>query len=514
MARPSCRMAPTAPLKAHPLVPGSRTAVKRAAANGPCAILLRPALSRRRMSVSRFRRCAIGLVLMAGSGSLPLAGQTITGPAGIITAPPSPLERRFTPPSLAPGEIMIDDMIFEAARLERRPGAAGPFGSSYESFNARPWEFGYVPIAFANDTTDTDRVRFFSACDMWKASGVVCMPRTDEPVWVVVQRSGDGCFAKVGMGVAGPQVINLSTGCWVPGIIAHEIGHALGLVHEHQRPDRDTYVTINYDNIEDDAEDNFVRIVTARMWGPYDFGSLMHYSKTAFAKAGGLETITPKPEYAQQAANLGQRTRVSDADATAVAGVYNLPPHIFRAYPLNPRVFTIGRTEALAAMAAINAYYAAPRGLNRTNGLSLNGRPDFLGLAAWFFDTYVNARYAGYAELEARYHVMAHITQSEEWRTMNPGRAPAAPLPVGNTLPFDRGELLAVMERLDRFYSAPEGLQRPNGLSLNGQPDFLGIAAWVVDVYLGARLGGLTPDAAWQRVVSQIQTTEEWRSKH
>lgn len=442
----------------------------------------------------------------------PLAAQTITGPAGAITEPASPFERVFARPRLGPGEIMIDDMIFDADRFERQPGVSGPLGSSVEAFSARPWEFGIVPITFTADISDTDRVRFFSACEMWRATGIECVDRTNEPVWVQVQRLEDGCYAKVGMGSAGPQAINLATGCWVPGIIAHEIGHAIGLIHEHQRPDRDTYVTINFDRIESNALGNFTRIVTGRLWGDYDFGSLMHYSRTAFGN--GAETITPRPEFAQQAVSMGQRLRVSDADLVAATSIYNLAPRVFRTYTLVPRVFTIGRAEALGAMGAINAYYMAPGGLSRSNGLSLNGRPDFLGLAAWFFDIYVNARYAGYAEVEARYHVMANITQTEEWRTKNPGREPAMPLPVGNALPFDRSELLAVMERLDRFYSAPEGLQRANGLSLNGQPDFLGIAAWVVDVYLGARLGGASADAAWNRVVAQIQATEEWRSKH
>lgn len=462
--------------------------------------------------MSSVGRWMLALAVAALAGLLPARAQTVTGAAGVVTEPEWP--RRFTPPVLAPGELLIDDMIFDAARFERRPETSGPLGGSFESFSARPWEFGYVPITFSGDISDVDRARFFAACELWRSSGVACVDRTNEPAWVNVQRSGDGCFAKVGMGAAGPQVINLATGCWVQGIIAHEIGHALGLIHEHQRPDRDTYVTINFDNVEDDAASNFTRIVTGRMWGSYDFGSLMHYSKTAFAKTTGLETITPKPEFAQQAANIGQRSRVSDGDAAAVTSIYNLPPRVFRTYALTPRVFTIGRGEALGAMGAINAYYAAPAGLQRANGLSLNGRPDFLGLAAWFFDIYVNARYAGYAEVEARYHVMANITQSEEWRARNPGREPATPLPVGNRLPFDRGELLAVMERLDRFYSAPEGLQRPDGLSLNGQPDFLGIAAWVVDVYLGARLNGASPEQAWARVVADIQSTEEWKRKH
>jgi hypothetical protein len=461
-------------------------------------------------------RIALGGLALVTLVSWPLPAQTVTGQAGTVTEPPSALGRPFARPALPPGDLMIDDMIFEAARFERRApsGASGPLSASFESFSARPWEFGIMPVAFTIDVTDTDRDRFFSACQAWAAAGVACIERTNEPVYVRVQKSDDGCYAKVGMGTSGPQPINLATGCWGAGTIAHEIGHAFGIIHEHQRVDRDTYVTINFDNVEEDAVDNFVRISTSRLWSDYDFGSVMHYSKSAFAKSSGLETITPKPAYASSATAMGQRSGPSSQDVAGMTTVYNLAPRTFRTYPVVARPFTIGRTEALGAMAAINAYYIAPAGLNRPNGLSINGRPDFLGLAAWFFDIYVNTRYAGYAELESRYNVMANITQSDEWRGKNPGRAPAAPFAVGNALPFDRTELLAVMERLDRFYSAPEGLQRPQGLSLDGQPDFLGIAAWIVDVYMGARLNGSSPDQAWQRVVSSIQATDEWKRKH
>jgi hypothetical protein len=50
--------------------------------------------------------------------------------------------------------------------------------------------------------------------------------------------------------------------------------------------------------------------------------------------------------------------------------------------------------------------------------------------------------------------------------------------------------------------------------SRSGGPDFLGIAAWVFDVYLNERLRGTSPNAAWQILENSIRATDEWRSKH
>lgn len=456
----------------------------------------------------------VGVMTLLGLiPSQPVAAQSVTGPAGVISAP-DPLSSQAPRIVTGPDEVAIDDMIFERARFEEF-GQSGTRGASFESFTARPWEFGVIPIGFDADVTTAERAAFFAACALWQSAGVLCMTRTDESTWVQVRKEPDGCFAKVGMGVAGGQPINLqSPGCWGAGTIAHEIGHALGLVHEHQRPDRDTYVTIVTANVAPEQMGNFTRIVTARLWTPYDFGSVMHYPRSSFPKSPGLETITPASEYASAAQVMGQRTGPSELDRVALSSIYNLPPRVFRAYAPTARRLAIGRGEALATMAAINGYYLASHGLDRPNGLSLNGRPDFLGLAAWFFDVYVNSRWAGYEEVEARFNVMANITRTEEWRVKHPGAGPAFAFAVGNALPFDRSELLAVLERLDRFYAADEGLQRPAGLSLNGQPDFLGIAAWIVDIYMTDRLNGLGPDAAWQHVVAEIRATDEWKSKH
>ena len=60
----------------------------------------------------------------------------------------------------------------------------------------------------------------------------------------------------------------------------HEIGHSLGFFHEQSRPDRDSYITVNFNNIQINTENNFLKYSTADIntYGtPYDFASDMHY---------------------------------------------------------------------------------------------------------------------------------------------------------------------------------------------------------------------------------------------
>jgi hypothetical protein len=165
-------------------------------------------------------------------------------------------------------------------------------------------------------------------------------------------------------------------------------------------------------------------------------------------------------------------------------------------------------------MERLHAFYISRFGLQRPQGLSIGGRPDFLGIAQWIFDVYLGARSGGFHPETAFDIVVAAITQSEEWRSKNPTRRPLTPATFRPAISFSRDEFLEVLNRLDRFYSAPEGLQRPNGLSIAGGPDFLGIATWIFDVYLSERLSGTSPNAAWLLTENAIRNTDEWRSKH
>jgi hypothetical protein len=57
-----------------------------------------------------------------------------------------------------------------------------------------------------------------------------------------------GCSSELGR-QGGKQTIYIGTMCSSLTNIVHEVMHALGFMHEHQRPDRDTFIEIIWKNI-------------------------------------------------------------------------------------------------------------------------------------------------------------------------------------------------------------------------------------------------------------------------
>lgn len=57
------------------------------------------------------------------------------------------------------------------------------------------------------------------------------------------------CFSATGR-TGGKQVLSLGKGCQTKGVVIHELLHALGMMHEHCRSDRNQFIRINANNIK------------------------------------------------------------------------------------------------------------------------------------------------------------------------------------------------------------------------------------------------------------------------
>ncbi|XP_072316972.1 meprin A subunit beta-like [Eucyclogobius newberryi] len=112
--------------------------------------------------------------------------------------------------------------------------------------------------------------------------------------------NGPGCASLVGKQSKNGQKLILGDGCEQVGIVEHEFLHALGFYHEHQRFDRDSYVTINFTNVMEGKENNFDKLgktMFTTHGTVYDYWSVMHYGPFAFSIGNGSTIIAKNPGY-------------------------------------------------------------------------------------------------------------------------------------------------------------------------------------------------------------------------
>ena len=185
--------------------------------------------------------------------------------------------------------------------------------------------------------------------------------------------------------------------------------------------------------------------------------------------------------YQSWTARMGTATEPSENDHNVMALFYNsqLRESDIR-FPTESIKTRFESDDLQVAMERLHAFYMSRMGLHRPQGLSIEGRPDFLGIAQWIFDIYLPARSGGFSAEGAFDIVTAAITRTDEWRQKNPGRAPLTPSSFRGVLSFSRDEFLDVLNRLDRFYAAARGVaaaqwivdRRRAGLSRHRDLDF------------------------------------------
>lgn len=142
------------------------------------------------------------------------------------------------------------------------------------------WRNGIMPYVISPNMPERKRAEILEAIETINAqTKVTIQPRKYERDYVYIAYSANECNSYVGR-IGGQQLIRIADGCGT-GSVMHEFFHAFGFYHEHNRPDRDRYIKVNYHNMSSFWATQFEKVNhTAKVYGKYDYESIMHYGRS------------------------------------------------------------------------------------------------------------------------------------------------------------------------------------------------------------------------------------------
>ena len=223
--------------------------------------------------------------------------------------------------AITEGDIILGTVAEIEAASQGGKGATPRAAVQYLNSNgtAPLWPNGTIYYKIAAGFPNQQRI--LDAINDWNTlTPLQVLPVTGQSNYVLFEVSTDGgCSSYIGL-VGGQQTIDLGSGC-LKAQVEHEIGHAFGLMHEQSRNDRNAWLTVLYENIDNSNYLQFEQRTSSRDWAYYDYGSIMHYSPDGFSLDGNaaLESVPP-------GIPIGQRVVLSAADIDAVSRFYGFTP--------------------------------------------------------------------------------------------------------------------------------------------------------------------------------------------
>ncbi|KAA3679004.1 uncharacterized protein DEA37_0005537 [Paragonimus westermani] len=170
---------------------------------------------------------------------------------------------------------------------------------------AKPWPNGVVPYRIENGNlansnnygnfSDIDIKLIHKAistieketCVVFKEIGKQSLLPNSSYIEIVGREDSD-CYSQLGMTGGGKNELVLNSLCRTVGQIMHELAHALGLMHELMRPDRDEHIVVHEKNILEKYLSEFTKIpsTSGRLWDrKFDFQSITLYDPFSFTSS-------------------------------------------------------------------------------------------------------------------------------------------------------------------------------------------------------------------------------------
>lgn len=181
-------------------------------------------------------------------------------------------------------------LIIFAARAD-----SNPTHLAANTERPQPWPGGVIPYDITK-LTPAQQAIAIRAMQRWLDTGakIKFIPRTTEVEYVnfTGQTNAGNNTSLVGFKHGERADINITAFWWRENewMPAHELGHVLGFFHEHERWDRDQFVTIHYENIKPGRAHDYDWIARTNWLVtslPYDYHSIMHYRVCWASKCEG-----------------------------------------------------------------------------------------------------------------------------------------------------------------------------------------------------------------------------------
>lgn len=228
--------------------------------------------------------------------------------------------------------VFEGDMVLSASQ-KARWSKTGYLQRNIYRLMKEKWPDNIIKYKFSKPSPDTSMV--LAAMKEW--SKKTCIKFLEGTGNVLNIFKGTGCYTQVGYH---PKNMQMSVGSICnKGTVVHLLGHAIGLPHQHSRPDRDNHLFIQYHNtaLEDVLYLNYKGYDAC----PYDYGSVMHFDTYGLSYNGESVFLGKTEKEARDGLMLsptigGDWRAPSDSDAALVNSEYDCPATPCSSRPATP----------------------------------------------------------------------------------------------------------------------------------------------------------------------------------